>query len=227
MADNKISSMVASDLTNTMTAFSVDQQQTDGPSGQTEFEWMDNNFGIYLGYYKDEKTPEITAVIDTGANWVWGKGYAADEETTMILDTIKGNGFDTFNSIGENGERVKELGGNFYAEIIRDDEENLINLKPLDPAVIKHISNLAGQIIRFEQTSKVKGKKPKIIMPEKMFYLPRNRIADEVHGTGIAKKLKHFFWHDYFRSLSFNFRCLFKPYYLSSLIRDVSYNCWV
>ncbi len=190
MADTKISSTVVGDLANSITAFSVDSQTTDAGGEQPEFEWMDTNFRSYLGYYKDEKTPEITAVIDTGANWVWGKGYTADEETTLILDTIKGNGFDTFNSIGENGERTKELGGNFYAEIIRDDEENLINLKPLDPAVMKHISNQAGQIIRFEQTSKIKGKRPKKFKPDKIFYLPRNRIADEVHGTGIAQKLK-------------------------------------
>ena len=189
MADNKISSMVAGE--NTKEAFSVDAQITDGPTEQKETTWMDNFFAEALGYYKDEKTPEITSVIDTGANWVSGRGYTADEQTTMLLDTIKGNGFDTFNSLIENGERTKELGGNFYMEIIRDDEENLINLKPLDPAVMKHIANSKGIIIRFEQTSKIYPEAtPKKFKPEQIFYLPRNRIADEIHGTGIAKKLK-------------------------------------
>ncbi|KKK54497.1 hypothetical protein LCGC14_3084130, partial [marine sediment metagenome] len=39
-----------------------------------------------------------------------GKGYQADEETTMLLDTIKGNGKDTFNSILENNIRTYHIG---------------------------------------------------------------------------------------------------------------------
>ena len=194
MTENKIESAVAGDLTNAMKDFSVDSAKTDGATDQKETIWMntqdDVTFDDAFGYYTDEKTPEITAIIDTGANWTAGKGYIADEITTMLLDTIKGNGFDTFNSIMENGERVMELGGNFYAEIIQDDEDNLINLKPLDPAVMKHIANREGIIIRFEQISKVKGKRPKKFKPEDIFYLPRNRIADEIRGRGIAGKLK-------------------------------------
>lgn len=185
MADNRIAGAVASDLTNAMTDFSVSSQTTDAG----ESSWTDQNFNQYLGYYKDEKTPELTAVIDAKATWTIGKGFNADEITTMLLDTIKGNGFDTFNTILENAMRTMLLGGNFYAEIIRDDEDVLINLKPLDPAVMKHIINDKGQIIRFEQISK--NKKPnKKFNPEEIFYLPRNRVADECHGTGIVSKLK-------------------------------------
>ena len=193
MADNKISSMVASDLTNVVQDFSVASQSIDGPTGQKENTWIntqdDVTFEDAFGYYTDPKTPEITAIIDTGGNWVWGRGYTADEETTMLLDTIKGNGFDTFNSIGENGERIKELGGNFYAEIVRDDEENLINLKPLNPAVMKHHATNTGIITHFTQTS-ISSEPDKVFKPEQIFYLPRNRMADEIHGRGIAGKLK-------------------------------------
>ena len=190
MTDNLIGSAVASDLTNAMTDFSVDTQNTDGAADQKETTWMDSDFTQYLGYYKDEKTPELTAVIDAKATWTIGKGYKADEVTTMLLDTIKGNGKDTFNTILENAMRVMLLGGNFYAHIIRDDEENLINLKPLDPSVMKHVFGRDGMFIRFEQVSKIKGKRPKRFEPEEIFYLPRNRICDEMHGTGIAQKLK-------------------------------------
>jgi len=193
MADNKINSMIAGTSTADKTLFSVDPQQTDGPTDQKETTWMntqdDVTFEDALGYYKDEKTPEITSVIDTGSNWVAGKGYDADEETTMLLDTMRGNGFDTFNSIIENGERTKELGGNFYAEIIRDEEDNLVNLKPLDPAVMKHHASRNGIITHFTQVSKTK-KPDKKFMPDKIFYIPRNRIADEIRGRGIAGKLK-------------------------------------
>ncbi len=191
MADNKIGSMIAS--VDQHKDFSVSSQGTDGITGEKENTWIntqdDVTFEDALGYYKDPKTPEITAIIDTGANWVWGKGFTADEETTLLLDTIRGNGFDTFNSIGENGERTKELGGNFYAEIVRDEDENLINLKPLDPAVMKHHASKNGIITHFTQVSKT-GNPPKVFKPEQIFYMPRNRIADEIHGNGIASKLK-------------------------------------
>ena len=189
MTNNKIDSMVASDLTNAVTDFSVSPQSTDGASGNGEKVWMDDNWGTYLGYYKDEKTPELTAVIDAKATWTIGKGYKADEQTTILLDSIKGNGFDTINTIFENAMRVMLVGGNFYAEIIRDDEDNLINLKPLDPGTMRNVVNPQGMLIRFEQTSKIKAPIKKFAL-DKIFYLPRNRIADEMHGTGIAQKLK-------------------------------------
>jgi len=190
MADNRIGGAVASDLTNAMTDFSVDPQYTDAATDQKETTWMDTAFSDYLGYYKDPKTPELTAVIDAKATWTVGKGYDADEVTILLLDTIKGNGFDTFNTILENAMRVMLLGGNFYAEIIRDDEDNLINIKPLDPAVMRHHINGQGIITHFEQLSKIPGKQPHKFEPEQIFYLARNRIADECHGTGIAQKLK-------------------------------------
>jgi len=189
MGQLDISSAVASDLANTMTAFSVGDQQTDGPTGQKETRWFDANFKEYLGYYKDEKTPELTAVIDAKASWTIGKGFVADEITTALLDTIRGNGMDTFNSILENAMRTMLVNGNFYAEIIRDDEENLINLKPLDPGTMEHIFDSKGMLKGFEQKSKA-GKVPIKFKPEEIFYLARNRIADEMHGTGIVQKLK-------------------------------------
>ena len=195
MADRKIDSAVASDLTSAMTDFSVASETTDGPTEQKETTWIntqdDVTFEDAFGYYTDEKTPEITAVIDAKASWAVGKGFKADETTTLLLDTIKGNGFDTFNTILENAMRTMLLGGNFYAEIIRDDEDNLINLKPLDPAVMKHHANRKGIITQFSQMAKNSPKKVEHkFKPEKIFYLPRNRIADEIRGRGIAAKLK-------------------------------------
>lgn len=166
--------------------FSVDTAMTDGPTDQPETTWMNENWPQYFGYYKD--IPELAAVIDAKATWTVGKGFKADEQTTMLLDTIKGNGFDTFNTILENMDRTKEIGGDAYAEIIRDDEGNLINLKPLDPAVMKHVANQEGVIIRFEQISKTK-KPDKKFKPEEIFYLPRNRVADEIHGNTMTERL--------------------------------------
>ncbi len=190
MPDVDIASAVASDLSSVMKDFSVDSASTDGASEQKETTWIDTNWSTYFGYYTDEKIPEITSVIDTLATWTVGKGLIADEETTMLLDTIKGFGFDTFNSILENAMRTMQIGGNFYAEIIRDEEENLINLKVLDPSVMEHVAGKDGIIKRFEQVSKTEGNPNKEFQPEEIFYLARNRVADEIHGRGIIQKLK-------------------------------------
>jgi len=190
MGKYDVGSSEASNLTSAMTDFSVASATTDGASGSKETRWFDRDWNTYFGYYTSDKIPEITAVIDAKSTWTVGKGFKADEVTTLLLDSIKGNGFDTFNTFLENAMRTMLIGGNFYAEIIRDEEENLINIKPLDPSVMINIANDEGIIIGFEQNSKVPGNKPKKFKPNKIFYLPRNRVADEIHGRGIIKKLK-------------------------------------
>lgn len=74
---------------------------------------MNTKYSQYLGYYKD--IPELAAVIDAKATWTVGKGFKADEKTTMELSKIKGFGKDTFNTILENMARTKEIGGDSYA----------------------------------------------------------------------------------------------------------------
>ncbi len=187
MAELDVTASVASDLTNVVTDFSVDTATTDAGSDQKETAWMNTKYSQYLGYYKT--IPEVASVIDAKASWTIGKGYQAEPEVEMLLDSIKGNGFDTFNTILENMERTKEIGGDSYAEIIRNDEGILINLKPLDPAVMRHVTNPQGIIIRFEQVSKIKGKKPIKFKPEDIFYLARNRVADEIHGNTMIERL--------------------------------------
>ena len=186
MPETRIDSTTTSNLTNTMTNYSVDAQSTDAASDQKETEWMNTKFTQYFGYYKT--IPELSSVIDAKATWTVGKGFVADEITTMLLDTIKGFGYDTFNTILENMIRTYNIGGDSYCEIIRDDEGNLINLKPLDPAVMKHVVNRQGIIIRFEQVSKTEVPDKKF-KPEKIFYLPRNRVADEIHGQSMVERL--------------------------------------
>ena len=55
---------------------------------------------------------------------------------------------------------------------------------------MEHVFEGQGMMTRFNQISKVKGNPKKHFTKEQIFYLPRNRIADEMHGTGIAQKLK-------------------------------------
>jgi len=184
MPETRINSAIASE--NKQVDYSVDSATTDGPTGQKEFEWINTHFEEWFGYYK--KIPELSSVIDAKATWTVGKGFKADPETTFVLDSLQGFGKDTFNTILENMIRTYNIGGDSYCEIIRDEEENIINLKPLDPSTMKHVSNKQGMIIRFEQISKLKYP-PKKFKPKEIFYLPRNRVADEIHGQSIIEKL--------------------------------------
>ncbi len=188
MPETDIDSAVASDLTNTMVDFSVEAQTTDAAGDQKEFRWQSTTWTQNLGYYK--KIPELKTAIDTKATWTIGAGIEADERTLLLLDTIKGNGKDSFTSILKNGIKVKTLDGDSYAEVIRDDEETFKNLKPLAPDSIVSVWNMRGRIIRYEQVSKVKGIPNKKFRPDQIFHLSRDRIADEVHGISVIPAVK-------------------------------------
>ncbi len=187
MPETKIDSTVASNA-NTFLDYSVDTMSTEGPADQKETTWMNNDFPQYLGYYKT--IPELKSTIDTKAKWVVGKGYKADEKVKKILDKIKGFGKDTFNTILQNCVKTYYVGGDSFCEIIKNDSGKLINLKPLDPAVMKIVVNGQGIIIRYEQISKVAGKEPKPFEPEDIFHLAKNRFADEIHGSSIIKAVE-------------------------------------
>jgi len=171
------------------TDFSVDTKDTDAAGNAKETKYTNTKWSQYLGYYKE--IPELAAAIDAKATWTVGKGFQADDVTTMILDTIKGFGVDTFNTILENMIRTYNIGGDAFCEIIRDEEENLINIKPLDAGTIGIIVDEKGMILRYEQERKVKGANPKIFQPDQIFHLARNRVADEIHGVSIIERLEN------------------------------------
>ena len=152
MPELDINSAVASDLKNQMVDFSVDSKDTDGTQEQKETTWQNTNWTQDYGYYTE--IPEYRVAIDTKAMWTIGAGIEADEQTLLLLGTIKGNGKDSFNSILKNQIKVKTISRDSFAEIIRDDEGILINLKPLNPGSIVIVQNRQGRIIRYEQTTK-------------------------------------------------------------------------
>ena len=54
-----------------------------------------------------------------------------------LKEDIRGWGEDTFMSILWNMLVIKKIGGDAFAEIIRDEETGrILNIKPLDPSVI-------------------------------------------------------------------------------------------
>lgn len=189
MPQTRINSAVASDLTNSILDYSVAQITTDAATGQEETDWINDKWETQLGFYKT--IPELRAVIDAKATWTIGKGIKADPDTIMKLDQIKGWGKDTFNTILENAIRVYYIGGDFFAEIIKDKKEDLLNLKPLDPSTIKIIVDKKGRIKRYEQISKNPDNKETVkFKKEQIFHLSRNRTADEIHGISMIDALE-------------------------------------
>lgn len=188
MPFTRISSVEASNLENTMEDFQVNTRITDAAQEQKETEYTIQDFDINLGYYKE--IPELRAVIDARATWTIGKGLKTDPETQIILDTIKGWGKDSFNTILENMIRTMLITGDSFAEIIRDENKELINLKPLDPSSMVIIVDNKGIIKRYEQISKINGNPRKKFEVEDIFHLARNRVADEIHGVSLIESLR-------------------------------------
>jgi hypothetical protein len=161
--------------------YSVGTISTDSSTGIDETEYLNTKAEQYLGYYK--KIPELKMAIDAKATWTIGKGIESSPLTGLVLGTMSGFGKDTFNSVLENAIRCYHIYGDSFAEIIRDDEDRLINLKILDPASIKIVADSKGRIKRYEQIAK--GKPTKKFEPKDILHLARNRIADEIHGVSI------------------------------------------
>lgn len=187
MPDTSIGSSVASNLSNVITDYSVDSEVTDGSLGVGEFGWINEFWSKDFGYYTS--IPEFRAAVDAKVLWTIGAGFTADEPTSMLLDSFKGNGNDSFNSILKNMLKVKTISGDSFAEIIRDKDGVLVNLKPLDPSSIRIVMNRKGRIVRYEQVSKgVKAVKKFDV--DEIFHLSHDRVADSIHGMRIIDALE-------------------------------------
>ena len=186
MGQNDIDGAIASSVTEYVD-YSVSSDSTDGATGNGEFRWYIEDWNQNLGYYKN--IPELQTAVDAKAVWTIGAGFEAEEDTSMILSIIKGNGNDSFNGILANMIRVYTIAGDSFAEIMRDKDDVLVNLKPLDPSSIVIVSNSKGMIIRYEQITKFKevGKR---FTPDQILHLSRKRIADEVHGISVIPSVE-------------------------------------
>ena len=188
MGELDIEKLDISDLKNKVIDYSVDAVSTDAGGDQKEFTWQSTSWTRNYGYYTI--IPEFKIAIDTKANWTAGSGFETDPATEMLLGSIRGNKKDTFTSILKNQVKVKTLDGDSYAEIIRDDDDILVNLKPLAPDSIKSVQNSRGLFNRYEQVSKIMGNPNKIFQVEDIFHLSRERMADEIHGVSVVPAVK-------------------------------------
>lgn len=181
-----IGQVTATDIANKTEEYPIASETTDATDAG-EYRWHNDNWSRWLGYYKN--VPELRAAIDCVATWTVGKGYTADVYTEAKLLLIRGNNTDTFNTILENMIRTMYINGDSFAEIILDDDGELINLKTLDPASIVVVAE-RGVIKRYEQVNKNNGKKIEDFDPTEILHFSRNRVADEVHGTSMVEALE-------------------------------------
>lgn len=181
MAIGKISQADYTDMTNQVTNYeSTDASTTTEVSFQCQW-------NRWYGIYKDVSF--LGALINAKGFWTVGKGYKCQNSAKKILEKIRGNGKQTFNLILDNAVKVYTIGGDFYAEIIKD-KRKMINLKPLNPGEIKVIANDRGIITRYEQYSTYKANPDHKWKAEDIFHLSWNSIANQIHGNGTCEKLE-------------------------------------
>ena len=191
MAKYDITKTTTTDMTGEVPNFSVAAKTTDGVSESKETLWNNEDFQEHNGYYLTR--PELKKAIDAYATWVVGKGFIPeDEETKVILNSVRGWGEDTLGSLLWNMIVVKKYHGDSFAEIVRDPENgDLANLKPLDPSVVTTIVGNNGVILRYEVRSKIKEKDGvKTLQPHEVLHLSNDRVADNIHGTSVVDCVK-------------------------------------
>lgn len=193
-----------SDYENTVQEITVTPKATDGPTGIKETEYAFSKFQDWNGYF--HAIPDLQSALIMKSIWNTGKGYTTKSaHTQVILDHISGYGKDTFNDILFNLDLTSMIGGDSFAEIIRDEEtKTLLNLKVLDPSSMKIVLDEKGIIKRYEQINKtpqqgflnkvksIFGKKKGVrtFKPNQILHLSNNRYADNMHGISSIEVLE-------------------------------------
>lgn len=191
MAEYKLSRTTTTDLTGAVDDFSVDTGFIDSASEQQkETYWDYPDAPANLGYYKT--IPELKKAVDALAMWVAGKGYVADSPfIDTLLKNITGWGEDTFESIVNNLIIQKKIFGDAYAEIVRKENGDPINIKPLYTGDMRVVVGEDGVINHYEHRIRSrKDSEPRILKPSDVLHLVNDRIANEIHGTSIIEACK-------------------------------------
>lgn len=189
MSQYNISSATKSNMTSRVEDYVSPAVNLDTASGQKETEWMNSKAAIYWGYFSDN--PDLKSAILMKAVWIVGKGWTADARTTAYLNNIRGWGKDTFHDIIFNMIVQSRIHGDSFAEFIKDDENPILNLKPLNPASIKIIVDDRGLIKRYEQVNEIEGlKQIKKFKPEEIFHISHNRLGNQIHGISDISSLE-------------------------------------
>jgi hypothetical protein len=177
-----VSSQTRDNVTAKSDFYSVDTKDTDSPSTENETEWTPN-WTKWHGYYR--AIPELRAVINKLASWTFGRGIKADKKNKDKLDKIKGNGKASPRGVLKNQWRAALICGDSFAEIVKDTQGRITNLKPINSGTIKVVYDKYGIINRYEQTTS-----GAVFKPNEIYHLSYEPIGDETHGIPFPEALE-------------------------------------
>lgn len=202
--------------------FSIRQEGT-----KTTEQIISPDFDKWLAYFKE--IPELNSTIERFIDWViYGNEDTdiefEDAEDKKRFENFDGFGRDNPEDIISNLMRTGEIAGSIIAELIRDRNGKVTNIKPLDPQTIKVYANERGFIEKFEQISAKPNSKGEMQTLAKwegeklknIFYYVNNRIADEIVGVSSVEKLQKIidFRHEAMNDLAEVFHRYINPFWI-------------
>jgi hypothetical protein len=170
------------------TAHTVAAYNPDLPVDQKENEYTIQKASQYWGYFNE--VGDLKSALIMKAVWNVGKGWTTKStRQRFLLERVDGWGKQTFDDILFNMDINRFIFGDSFAEIIRDDNGELLNLKVLYPGDIKTIWDKKGRIERYESLKSIEGKKI-TWQPNEIFHLTNNHIAGQMHGISDIDSLE-------------------------------------
>ncbi len=176
------------DLTGTVTDFSVDPESLDyAAAGKKESFWYFSDATKNIGYLRS--IPEWFSALKILAIWTSGLSYTLENKSDeVILGKVIGWGKDTFLSIIQNMIIFKKAIGDSFAEIIRNDTGTLVNIKPISPERVRLVLN-PNSTLKAYDIKQPNGKYKRMGLT-KIFHLCNDRMADEVHGFDLTNTVQ-------------------------------------
>ena len=189
MAQYDPTTTTTTNLTGSVLDVSIAPAVPDATGASTEeVVWDFPDAGKHLGYY--QSIPELQSALRVLAQRVCGLGWETDPRTTIILENFIGWGEDTIDTIFQMLLIEKKVFGDTFAEIVRNENGLLLNLKKLYTGDMRVVLNPQGLIDRYEQRSNIPKGEPKKFKPNQILHLCNNRIGNEIHGTSVIEALK-------------------------------------
>lgn len=166
---------------------SIAAKRVDDVPNVPEYRYRNERAMTDWGYFN--RVPKLKSAILMKGVWTVGKGYECDSATKVILDHIVGNGKETFQDILFNMIVCKQVFRDSYAEIIRDEDGTIVNLKILNPQNVDTIYDRKGMIIRYEL---VNGSSVPIeFKPNEILHFQHNGLAGQTHGISVPESVEN------------------------------------
>jgi len=150
---------------------------TIGAKGK-EYEWNNSNWKDQWGVF--HASPDFKVAETLKAVWIFGQGIQTDPLTNVEFERIKGYGKQNIRDIFFSMDITSRVTGDAYAEIVKDDKGNWLNLVEKPGSNVWIITDLKGMLKRYEVRI---GEKITKIDPENMFHVSHMQLAGECHGT--------------------------------------------